>query len=391
MLGLRPLPPSSRQVGGDQISQVGLRHVGIEAVASFIPPGRRRPDQPGGIATTHAACSRVQPLVRRRRPDQPGGIATLDEALQGHTTWYLPRRRRPDQPGGIATLRVPAVGAVPTYFQSEETRSARWDCDARRAAVWAALFSVGGDQISQVGLRLLIGDEATASTFASRLVGGDQISQVGLRLSPVRDSAPQFSELFSSEETRSARWDCDSFVVGTTIAPRLLVGLRCVGRGGCTSRVAARLRRGRLALRAWRRPARASTSRSSEHWQGLGTPASWCASTATRSGGGWWPGRAARAWPCRPAAPAPRARGALPRSRAARARRLDRRGTLDRGASLSAAILAWPRRRRTVGPRRRRDRQGASRPGRLRRARARRPQPALGLRHHRWPPAREPW
>jgi hypothetical protein len=41
--------------------------------------------------------------------------------------------------------------------------------------------------------------------------------------------------------------------------------------------VAARLRRGGLALRAWRRPARASSSRSSGRWHGLGTPASWCA------------------------------------------------------------------------------------------------------------------
>ena len=89
---------------------------------------------------------------------------------------------------------------------SEDTRSARWDCDyAQKGQPWARQSGrVGGDQISQVGLRL--GHKAHAvAGLIEPVVGGDQISEVGLRL--CRSAPGRSCERTRSEETRS-RWDC---------------------------------------------------------------------------------------------------------------------------------------------------------------------------------------
>jgi hypothetical protein len=61
-------------------------------------------------------------------------------------------------------------------------------------------------------------------------------------------------------------------------------------------------------------------------------------------------------------------------------------GPLFRPLSWHGRLGAGPLR-----PQRRRDRQGPRRPGRLRPAGVRRPQPALRLHHHRRPPGRELW
>jgi Restriction endonuclease len=63
---------------------------------------------------------------------------------------------------------------------SEETRSARWDCDISpmESPANQRRQSVGGDQIIQVGLRR----KNSELSLRHNLVGGDQSSQVGLRL-----------------------------------------------------------------------------------------------------------------------------------------------------------------------------------------------------------------
>jgi hypothetical protein len=68
-----------------------------------------------------------------------------------------------------------------TLVLSEETRSVSWDCDfssrARRSST--VPVGVGGDQISQVGLRR---EGTRVPVRVASKVGGDQISQVGSRL-----------------------------------------------------------------------------------------------------------------------------------------------------------------------------------------------------------------
>jgi hypothetical protein len=113
-------------------------------------------------------------------------------------------------------------------------RSARSDCDLRTLSSLVAAISVGEDQISQVGLRLVGEDPLPRRQLH---VGGDQIRQVGLRLLSsaffrsvdfcvmglTRSAPPATCRLRrewqsqQSEETRSARWDCDSSTPTTNI------------------------------------------------------------------------------------------------------------------------------------------------------------------------------
>src|ERR1700676_95321 len=67
-------------------------------------------------------------------------------------------------------------------WQSEETRSVRWNCDSLASAkTMVEACSVGGDQIRQVELRQMevaVQDDVVGAPD----VGGDEIRQVGFRL-----------------------------------------------------------------------------------------------------------------------------------------------------------------------------------------------------------------
>jgi hypothetical protein len=128
MLGLRPLPPSSRQVGGDQISQVGLRRLTPRARAfSHWFVGGDQISQVG-LRLWMRLCKGIQHGTSLVGGDQ---ISQVGLRLCGCQPWEPYRRtssrRRPDQPGGIATRGELLSG--PPFSLSEETRSARWDCD----------------------------------------------------------------------------------------------------------------------------------------------------------------------------------------------------------------------------------------------------------------------
>jgi len=93
-------------------------------------------------------------------------------------TWRWRSPKRPDQQGGIATLALRQAVEF-SRKRSEETRSARWDCDRDRSAFERARhIGVRRDQISTAGLRP---PGRRGAVTATRRVRRDQISTVGLR------------------------------------------------------------------------------------------------------------------------------------------------------------------------------------------------------------------